>query len=79
MSDDAAPQPAPEDGGDTQPKLEKGEPIGVIVKDQHGHQLHFKVRKTTKFDKASLGLTCNGRVVPTRIRSLFRSPLFALM
>lgn len=46
------PTPAAAEGqAETQPKVEKGEPINVIVKDQHGHELHFKVRKTTKFEK----------------------------
>lgn len=53
MSEDATPPQAAEAANDTQPKVEKGEPIEVVVKDQHGHELHFKVRKTTRFDKAS--------------------------
>ncbi|GMH41787.1 hypothetical protein BSKO_09697 [Bryopsis sp. KO-2023] len=36
---------------ETEQKTEKGEPINVIVKDQNGNELHFKVRKTTKFEK----------------------------
>ncbi|CAD7695746.1 unnamed protein product [Ostreobium quekettii] len=53
MSEDAPADPVQgaEATNETQPKVEKGEPINVVVKDQHGIELHFKVRKTTKFDK----------------------------
>ncbi|CAD7698347.1 unnamed protein product [Ostreobium quekettii] len=53
MSEGATSDPAQaaEAANETQPKVEKGEPINVVVKDQHGHELHFKVRKTTKFEK----------------------------
>lgn len=43
--------PDNEGQAETEPKVEKGEPINVIVKDQSGNELHFKVRKSTKFDK----------------------------
>ena len=48
---DVAALPVGEGQAETQPKVEKGEPLNVVVKDQHGHELHFKVRKTTKFEK----------------------------
>lgn len=42
--------PENEGQAETEPKI-RAEPINVIVKDQSGNELHFKVRKTTKFDK----------------------------
>lgn len=51
MSEETPAQATVEAPKDTQPKVEKGEPIEVVVKDQHGHELHFKVRKTTRFEK----------------------------
>lgn len=33
------------------PKSEKAEPINIVVRDQSGAGLQFKVRKNTKFEK----------------------------
>lgn len=46
--------PDNEGQAETEPKVEKGEPINVIVKDQSGNELHFKVRKSTKFEKVGM-------------------------
>lgn len=34
----------------------KGEPISVIVRDQEGQEVHFKVKPTTKLQKVRIRL-----------------------
>lgn len=55
---------ATNDGADDQPRAKeaKGEPLNILVRDQTGAGLQFKVRKNTKFEKVHfLWSTQNGR------------------
>ena len=53
VTGDATEAPPVEGSADAaaRPKAEKAEPINIVVRDQSGAGLQFKVRKNTKFEK----------------------------
>lgn len=40
-----------ETSGETKPKVEGGQALQLVVKDQNGTEVHFRVKTKTKFEK----------------------------
>ncbi|KAK9808157.1 hypothetical protein WJX73_003041 [Symbiochloris irregularis] len=58
-----------EDSGETKPKVEQA--FQIVVKDQTGGEVHFKVKPTTKFGKIMASYAANKSVDQKSIKFIF--------